>query len=197
MAKKKAVSKKNSNKKNDELLSQNAYARHRGVTLYAVQKKLKSGIIKYQEGTRLIPRNEADRLWELCKDPTKVRAPQSDREKKEREKRGESFDHNPSGDIKTVADWKVEKEKYAAKKAKAEYEEKCGELIKIDEALKVIEEEYSKVRTSLFQIPSKAAQKMALITDPAEIQDGLLNLINETLENLTLDAEENAGKLSK
>jgi hypothetical protein len=197
MAKKKITKKKIIRKKNDELLSQNAYARHRGITLYAVQKKLKSGIITYAPGTKLIPRDEADRLWEMAKDPSQVRAPQSEREKREREKRGEVFDHNPSGEFKSVADWKVEKEKYAAKKAKAEYEEKSGELIRINEVLKIIEDEYSKVRSALFQVPSKAAQKMALITDPAEVQEGLLNLINEVLENLTMDAEENVNKLSK
>lgn len=142
-----------------KLLSLRAYAKHRGVTLKAVQEAIEYGRIQKTDGK--IDPTTADKEWQEKTNPAMARG------------KTEVLDYHRSRAIR---------EAYEAQLAKLEYEEKTGKLVNAEETrmawLKII----TTAKTKLLAIPSKARASLPHLTlsDIATLEE----LVRQTLEDL-------------
>lgn len=70
----------------------------------------------------------------------------------------------PDGHMDTFQEARTQREKYAAKLVRAEYELKIGLLIEADAATRATTEAYAKVRRSLQRLPEVVAARVAVET---------------------------------
>ncbi len=158
------------------IMSQRAYARHRGVALYAVQVAIKKGRISTTADGQ-IDSDVADREWEANtrKDPPKVKV---------NSRRAADDDPDPSGESFSVSQYtkaRAVREHYQARLAKLEYEEKVGSLVSKDE-VKV--EAYNKFRTyrdGMLNIPDRVSSVLAAESDAAKVHAILTAEIRKAL----------------
>lgn len=142
-----------------KLLSLRAYAKHRGVTLKAVQEAIEYGRIQKTNGK--VDPIAADKEWQEKTNPAMARG---------------------KTDIPEYHRSRAIREAYEAQLAKLEYEEKAGKLINAEETrlawLKII----TTTKTKLLAIPSKARASLPHLAlgDIATLEE----LIRETLEEL-------------
>lgn len=64
-----------------------------------------------------------------------------------------------------------------------------GDLVAIDEVVKVVEKEYSFVRSQVRSLPSKLAKPLSMVTDPNEVYTRLSDGVDELLTELTADSK--------
>src|SRR4051794_26411293 len=102
------------------LLSQRAYAKHRGMALSAVQKAINSGRISTLPDGR-IDADLADHEWEAN---TKARLPAM---RRQQDNDGESFGAAQYSKARAI------REHYQARLAKIDYEERVANLVSKDE----------------------------------------------------------------
>lgn len=184
------------------LLSFRAYARHRGVSLGAVQKAIKSGRIQTtpdEKGKPKIDPDEADRSWASRTDPTKqgaLKNPQAIRHEhappasdnladdsvvdaddsdEEEGEHGEAMGYYKS---------KAQREKYQAKMAKLKYRQAAGELVEVKEIQENWQKIATTVKTRLLGVPSRVRARVPHLTtaDIATIEEEIRDALSELAE---------------
>lgn len=186
------------------LLSQRAYAKHRGVTLRAVQKAIEGGRIKTtldEKGRPKIDPVESDKRWEMLTDPSKQREPMPGgptrksgskaprgppvTEPEDLEEADEQSGIFDADDDKIGAEdffeAKARKEVYHARLAKLKFRQLDGQLVESsqvqEEWLKIV----SAVKTRMLGIPSKVRARVPHLTldDIATIEDEVRTALEE------------------
>jgi hypothetical protein len=155
-------------------MSQRAYARHRNVTLRAVQKAIDEGRITPLGNGRIDPVT-ADREWE------------------ENSKAYPSFqidddDHGVAvgGQYKTA---RAVREQYMARLAKLEYEERVGSLVSKDEMKIAAFNETRRFRDHMLNIPDRVAAMVAAETETARCFEIIATEIRKALNEYADQSE--------
>jgi len=157
------------------LLSLRAYAKHRGVSLAAVQKAVHSGRIT-PNADGLIESDRADAEWNAKTRPGQRRArtaPAQPRETAETPAAG--LDYFRARAIR---------ESYLARLAKIEFEERTAKLVSRDEVQVAAFTRGRTVRDNLLNIPDRLAATLAAETDVDRIHHLLSVEIRRALEEL-------------
>jgi len=158
------------------LLSLRAYARHRGVSLAAVQKAIRSGrITPNAEG--LIDSDRADAEWKSNTRPSQHRArstASAAREPAEQQTAG-AIDYFRARAIR---------ESYLARLAKIEFEEKTAKLVSRDEVQVAAFTRGRVVRDNLLNIADRLAATLAAENDVDKVHRLLSDEIRMALDAL-------------
>ncbi len=162
-------------------LSQRAYARHRGVTLRAVQKAIQSGRIQISAGGKIDPVH-ADADWSRNTAPT----PQRDRpHSSPPAQRAATPLYSPAAEPAAggldYARARAVRENYLARLAKIEFEERSGKLVNRDEVEVAAFSRFRTFRDGMLNIPDRVAALMAAESDPARIHEILTTEIRKAL----------------
>jgi phage terminase Nu1 subunit (DNA packaging protein) len=154
-------------------LSLRAYARHRGVTLQAVQKAVADGRITVDrdEKNRIkVDPKKADAQWarntQGAKDRTKAPA-------------------HTSIEGPSYAESRAVREEYQAKIAKLTFEEMSGKLVDAEEVKKAWTSIIAITKTRLLSVPSKAKSKIPHLTldDIATLEELIREALSEVATN--------------
>lgn len=151
------------------VLSQRAYAKHRGVALSAVQKAISTGRISTMADGRIDP-GVADGEWAAN---TKARPPAVRRQQGEDE--GDAFGAAQYSKARAV------REHYQARLAKIEYEERVGSLVSKDEVQVAAFNTHRVIRDAMLNIPDRIAAMLAAETDEAKCYEILATEIRKAL----------------
>jgi hypothetical protein len=158
------------------LLSLRAYAKHRGVSLAAVQKAIHSGRIT-PNADGLIDSDRADAEWAAKTRPGQRRtrsAPPAVREPAEASGAG-GLDYFRARAIR---------ENYLARLAKIEFEEKTAKLISRDEVQVAAFTKARTVRDNLLNIPDRLAATLGAESDADKVHQILTGEIRRALDEL-------------
>jgi hypothetical protein len=158
------------------LLSLRAYARHRGVSLAAVQKAIRSGRIT-PNADGLIDSDRADAEWTAKTRPGQHRA------RSVAPARRELSDAPVSGAV-DYSRARAIRESYLARLAKIEFEEKTGKLVSRDEVQVAAFTRARMVRDNLLNIPDRLAATLAAESDVDKVHRLLTDEIRMALDAL-------------
>lgn len=78
-----------------------------------------------------------------------------------------------------------------AKLKELEYKRKTGQLIPIDRAVEIYQEDAGQQRSRLLAIPATLAQELAVEDDPAEVEAKITDALNDALGDISGDKGEN------
>jgi len=153
----------------------NEYAKHRGVSLRAVQKAIETEriTVTYSGAHKKIDPETADKEWvENATQPTKFDHEADDEELK---KRGVPSARTSDAVIKA----------YKARLAKLELKQKENELIEKSNIYNQLSTTTRIIRESLLQIPLKLAPEITSMTEPHDIENRLYDEIERVLNELS------------
>ncbi len=153
------------------IMSQKAYARHRGMSFPAVQKAIASGRIS-TTATGLIDSEVADEEW---KRNTRTRATAA-----------AERDAGEDGDVFGAAQYnkaRAVREHYQARLAKLEYEQKVGSLVSRDEVKIAAFNTLRQFRDAMLNIPDRLAAMLAAETEAARCYEILATEIRKALND--------------
>ncbi len=159
-------------------LSLRGYARHRGVSLTAVQKAIHSGRIT-PNADGLIDSDRADAEWKAKTRPGQRRGKQPLPEPRESER--------PESTVVGGLDYfraRAVRESYLARLAKIEFEEKTAKLISRDEVQVAAFTKARTVRDNLLNIPDRLAATLAAEPDTDKVHQILTGEIRKALDEL-------------
>ncbi len=157
------------------LMSLRAYAKHRGVSLAAVQKAIHSGRIA-PTADGLIDSERADAEWTAKTRPGQRRA-----------KMGPPTPPQPAEAPAGSLDYfraRAIRESYLARLAKIEFEERTAKLVSRDEVQVAAFTNGRTVRDNLLNIPDRLAATLAAETDADRVHHLLSAEIRKALEEL-------------
>jgi pyruvate/2-oxoglutarate dehydrogenase complex dihydrolipoamide acyltransferase (E2) component len=158
------------------LLSLRAYAKHRGVSLAAVQKAIHSGRIT-PNADGLIDSGRADAEWDAKTRPGQRRAPAAAAAPKQpAEAPAAGLDYFRARAIR---------ESYLARLAKIEFEERTAKLVSRDEVQVAAFTNGRTIRDNLLNIPDRLAATLAAETDADRVHHLLSAEIRKALEELS------------
>lgn len=143
------------------------YARHRGVTLRAVQEAIRSGrigTVRDGKGRERIDCPTADRLWQ------------------------ENTNFNMARGAEKPSRDRVIKEVYEAKLAKLAYEEKSRNLVDAEKVKRDALEVARQVRAHVLKIPDQISAELVGITDQAVMHTTLTQMLVNSLHELCRSA---------
>lgn len=161
------------------LMGYREYARHRGVSLGAVQKALRAGRISANEEKK-IDSAVADREWDVNTDASRIAvsaievvAPLAQKEILFAAPAGGEADR-PAGEELTGSDSnasryresRASREFYVAAKQKLEYEQLLGDLINVKEAKRVASTAFRAIRDAVLNVAPRIKDQLAAETDP-------------------------------
>src|SRR3989338_1374870 len=151
-----------------KLMSMSSYAKHRKVSLAAVQDALQRGRIHFKDVRgKWIDPLQADRDLVQNTDMAKTRK------------------HEPeTSQSKNYAAARAAREHYQARLAKLEYEEKSGKLIDAEKVKKDAFELARRVRDHILNIPDRISAELVGITDQPTMHSVLLRELNTALQEL-------------
>jgi hypothetical protein len=150
------------------IMSQRAYARHRGMALSAVQKAIASGRISTLADGQ-IDSEVADREWTantIARPPAFRRSPEDD---------AEGFGASQYTKARAV------REHYQARLAKLEYEERVASLVSKDEVQVAAFNKFRQFRDHMLNIPDRIAAMLAAETAEARCYEILATEIRKAL----------------
>lgn len=148
-----------------KMMSISAYARHRKVSLAAVQDALKRGRIRFADSKgKWINPLEADRDWLRNTDLSKVR--------------------EDNETTKGYATARAAREHYLARLAKLEFEEKSGKLIDAEKVKRDAFEIARRVRDHILNIPDRISAELVGINDQPTMHAVLTRELNTALREL-------------
>jgi hypothetical protein len=152
---------------NTKYLTLRGYARHRGVTLRAVQKAIAAGRISAPvRGSRpMVNVQRADRQWAQRTRPSAIKGSSSD---------ALSFSRSRS-----------QREFYNAKLARLEYRRRSGELLEAEAVRKRIASLVGEARDALLNLPDKVGPVLVSQTNVNEVIATLRLEIQSALESLS------------
>ena len=149
------------------IMSQRAYARHRGVALFAVQKAIKSGRISTTAKGQ-IDSDVADEEWARNTREYAPAVTQSDED-------GGAFGASQYSKARAV------REHYQARLAKLEFEERTGKLVSKDEVQVAAFNKFRQFRDAVLNLPDRLAAMLAAETDAAKAYEILSTEIRKAL----------------
>jgi len=152
------------------ILSQRAYARHRGVALSAVQKAIETKRISTQPDGR-IDSEQADVAWE--QNTTRHAPPIT--------KRGQDEDDVSIFGASQYTKARAVREYYQAKLARIEYEERVAKLVAKNEVQVAAFDKFRQFRDHMLNIPDRVAAMVAAETEAAKCYEVLANEIRRAL----------------
>lgn len=160
------------------VLSLRAYAKHRGVSLAAVQKAIRSGRIA-TNADGMIDSDRADTEWNAKTRPGQRRV------KKEAPAAPipEPFRPEPAGGLDYFRARAV-RENYNARLAKIEFEERTAKLISRDEVQVAAFTEGRTARDNMLNIPDRLAATLAAESDEGKVHSILIGEIRKALDEL-------------
>ncbi|MCL4796494.1 MAG: hypothetical protein KJZ84_18160 [Bryobacteraceae bacterium] len=160
------------------LLSLRGYAKHRGVSLSAVQKAIKSGRI-VTTGDGQIDSVQADATWEKRTRPGQ--------KKRAEERAVVPAPEAPRADSAGGLDYfkaRAIRESYLARLAKIEFEERTAKLVSRDEVQVAAFTKARTVRDSLLNLPDRLAALLAAETEAGTVHEILTMEIRRALDEL-------------
>jgi hypothetical protein len=177
-------------------VSLRAYARHRKVSLRAVQKAIESGRIQ-KTPTGQIDVEAADALWASRTAPRPQTAPRNKaipvpqtemsarRDEVLHPGPQESRSELPAGNAIDYSRARAVRENYLARLSKIEFEEKSGKLVNRDEVQVTAFNKYRTFRNSMLNIPDRVAAVLAAESDPGRVHEILTNEIRTALQEFS------------
>jgi hypothetical protein len=179
-------------------MSLRAYARHRGVSLRAVQKALASGRISARSDGRL-DAHVADANWvrntaprplpasalvnKRAKKPaTPAASPQSTHH--HAEPRTAARESNDPPKLESGLEYskaRAVRESYLARMAKIDFEERSAKLVSADEVKVAAFNRFRQFRDGVLNIPDRLAAVLAAETDPSRVHAALATEIRKVL----------------
>ena len=164
----------------DELLNLTEYARRRGVSKEAVSLAVKHGRLKNSvsrddKGNPKIAPALADQEWEANTD--KRRGWYAIQNSKANAEASEKV----SG---TLSQSRAVREAYLARLAKLDFEERSGELIRVESVRSALASLVSSTREAILQVPARVAPVLAVENDPARLHDVLMEELQQALSQL-------------
>jgi hypothetical protein len=163
------------------------YARHKGVTLGAVQKAIKSGRISVNDNGK-IDSEAADRAWDANTDASRVAVnvlgpmPVQQAIPLARPAAAPALPPNvadrPDSDELSGSDQvaneyrehRATRERYQALKQKLEYEQLVGTQINVDEAKRIAYTAFRGLRDAVMNVAPRIKDQLAAISDPHEVE---------------------------
>jgi hypothetical protein len=158
------------------ILSLRGYAKHRGMSLKAVQKAIQSGRIRTTADGKIDPA-QADADWERNTGPKAqktiaVSSPVT---------RPVPPPPEPMAGGLDYARARAVRENYLARLAKIEFEERSGKLISRDEVQVAAFNRFRTFRDGMLNIPDRVAAVLAAETDTAKVHGLLTTEIRKAL----------------
>ena len=161
------------------LMGYREYARHRGVSLGAVQKALRAGRIN-ANADKKIDATVADREWDVNTDASRiavsaveVATPLAQKEISFAAPAGEEADKPAAeeliGSDKSASEYRENRSKreyYVAAKHQLEYEQLLGQLINVDDAKRIAFTSFRAIRDSVLNVAARIKDQLAAETDP-------------------------------
>lgn len=166
------------------LLSLRAYAKYRGVNLSAVQRAIKDqriSTVKDEKGNGKIDPVTADVEWSMNTDHSynhSKKTPEVDPE--DFNTLDDDDDHKPPN----FQNAKAIGERYKARMAKLNFEQKVGKLVDIEKVRKEAFDVAKLTRDTLLNIPNKICHELAAESDPGKVYQVLTEAITQGLETL-------------
>jgi hypothetical protein len=165
------------------LMGYREYARHRGVSLGAVQKALRDGRINATPEKK-IDAESADRDWQLNTDATRVAVSVIETTTPPAQKEiflpppaadgGQSLaPEDMTGADKVANEYRAhrsERERYSSLKQKLEYEQLVGQTINVDEAKRIAFTSFRSLRDAVMNVAARIKDQLAAETDPQECE---------------------------
>jgi hypothetical protein len=180
-----------------EPMSLRAYARHRGVSLRAVQKAIQSGRISLRDDGRL-DADLADASWSRNTAPRPLPASKSARVLSPHQSVHHHSDaprtdvprREPSDPPRLESGIEFQKarairESYQARLTKLDYEERSGKLVSKDEIQVVSFNLYRQFRDGMLNIPDRLAAVLAAESDSGRVHELLATEIRKALEGFS------------
>lgn len=170
-------------------LSIRGYAAHRrakglrGGTRAAVEKALGTGRIKKNRSGKIDP-NEADSDWEQS---TRMEAADAEPARSDLP-RVQSSSHGPTDNVHggpSYGQSRAVREAYQARLARLDYEERTGQLVRIDQIRVRAFQKTRQVRDRLLTIPRRISAELAADADPRSIEERLDEELRTALEDLS------------
>jgi len=170
------------------MVSLRGYARHRGVSLRAVQKAIESGRIQTTANGQ-IDTERADADWERNTGPRATATPAAATPKPEPNR---AFVPTPAPEPSRAelasasgaldyARARAIRENFSARLAKLDYEERLGKLVNRDEVQVAAFNKFRTFRDGMLNIPDRVAAQLAAETDPAKVHEILTTEIRKAL----------------
>lgn len=175
-----------------ELMGLRAYARHRGVTLGAVQKAIKSGRISVDENNK-INAGLADLAWAENTDSTRnamsaavsqsalplapATAPAlrtlpvdgpDDLDEPDGDDAGGKGNSDPN--LSEYRAHRATRERYQALKQQLDYEQQIGNLIDVNEARRIVFTSFRALRDSVMNVAPRIKDELAALNDPVLVE---------------------------
>ena len=161
------------------LMGYREYARHRGVSLGAVQKALRAGRID-ANADKKIDAAVADREWDVNTDASRiavsaveVATPLAQKEISFAAPAGEEADkpaaEELTGSDKSASEYRENRSKreyYVAAKHQLEYEQLLGQLINVDDAKRIAFTSFRAIRDSVLNVAARIKDQLAAEIDP-------------------------------
>ncbi|MBI4910969.1 MAG: hypothetical protein HY820_45585 [Acidobacteria bacterium] len=159
------------------LISQRAYAKHRGVSLAAVQKAIKAGRIRTTADGK-IDAAQADADWERNTGPRRHpgKAASSPALPKSAPPAAEPM---PGG--LDYARARAVRENYMARLAKIDFEERSGKLVSRDEVQVAAFNKFRTFRDGMLNIPDRVSAMLAAESDASRVHGSLTTEIRKAL----------------
>lgn len=165
-------------------LSLRAYAKHRGVSLPAVQKALRVGRITAMPDGRIDPAR-ADADWERNTTPRTERS--GPRAKTVPRPHGPMItSQQPQtepllGNLTSFATARSVREQYLARLTKIQFEKETGKLVSRDEVQVAAFNKFRTLRDGMLNIPDRVSAQIASETDPVKVHEMLTIEIRKAL----------------
>ena len=166
-------------------VSLRGYARHRGVSLKAVQKAIEAGRIQTTAEGK-IDVEQADADWERNTAPRAGKTPRFQKPPIGRKPAPAAatsnirLDPSAAGGL-DYARARAVHENYRARLAKLDYEAKLGKLISRDEVEVAAFNRFRTLRDGMLNIPDRLAAVLAAETDPVKVHEVLTTEIRKAL----------------
>src|SRR5581483_2205690 len=148
------------------MMSQSAYAKHRGVALFAVQKAIKSGRISTLTNGQ-IDSEAADEEWARN---TREYAPAVTQ-----------HDDDAGFGASQYSKARAIREHFQARLAKLEFEERTGKLVSADEVRVAAFNQFRQFRDHMLNLPDRLAAMLAAESEPATCYEILTTEIRKAL----------------
>ena len=163
------------------VVSLRAYAKHRGVTLKAVQKAIQSGRIRTTSDGK-IDVDQADADWVRNTGPRQATIATSSPAPRRAQTQAETPLPEPAaaGPL-DYARARAVRENYLARLAKIEFEERSGKLVSRDEVQVAAFNKFRTFRDGMLNIPDRVAAVLAAESDPARVHEILATEIRKAL----------------
>jgi hypothetical protein len=179
-------------------MSLRAYARHRGVSLRAVQKALKSGRISAREDGRLDAdvadanwaRNTAPRPQSPVKSPIKPAVPKAASENVHHHSDShpvarESLESPRLESGLEYSKARAVRENYLARLARMDFEERTKKLVSRDAVQVAAFNRYRRYRDGMLNIPDRLAAVLAAEADPRRVHELMSMEIRKALTDFS------------